>query len=402
MRIEKIAVFIEIIGDHLGGLLLVAAAAAEKLAHLGKFTLAHGIISLRFERVHSLRGQLVVPARILEKQPFEIGGDDYVHGRAHGLDELAARVVSSAAEKVGQDLIAVGRAYQPAFGHAHAHGVISRQNVAEIARGHAEIHPLAEFYLARVQKVAVSGDIIGDLRREPAPIYAVGGRELVAAFGELRRRLFARENALDRGLSVVKIALDRANADVFPFLRYHLPALHVGNAVRGIEDDYARPLDVAEPLHRRLARVAGSGGQNERLSLLPYLALGSGEQMRQHGQRHVLERAGRTMPKLEEKEIFVDFGQRTGIFAVKSAVSLFGESKQFVIAKIVQKKRKNESRPFRIIHAAKLFPIGFFKRGELLRHIKPAVGRDTLDDRLRARNDALFVSRADVFHMPSQ
>ena len=48
------------------------------------------------------------------------------------------------------------------------------EDVAEVPRRNAEHYALAAFYSPGVYKIAVSGEIIDDLRQESAPVYGVG------------------------------------------------------------------------------------------------------------------------------------------------------------------------------------------------------------------------------------
>ena len=71
------------------------------------------------------------------------------------------------------------------------------------------------------------------------------------------------EDALDRRLAVVEVALDRHDVDVLPVLRAHLQLLHLGDAVVGIDDHDLDALLVLEPLEGGLARVAARRDEDE-------------------------------------------------------------------------------------------------------------------------------------------
>ena len=81
--------------------------------------------------------------------------------------------------------------------------------------------------------------------------------------GKLFFALFGVENALDRRLAVVEVALDRHNVDVLPILRAHLQLLHLGDAVVGVDDHDLDALSVAEAFERRLARIAARRDEDE-------------------------------------------------------------------------------------------------------------------------------------------
>ena len=71
------------------------------------------------------------------------------------------------------------------------------------------------------------------------------------------------EDALDRRLAVVEVALDRHDVDVLPVLRAHLQLLHLGDAVVGVDDHDLDALSVAEAFERRLARIAARRDEDE-------------------------------------------------------------------------------------------------------------------------------------------
>jgi predicted AAA+ superfamily ATPase len=58
--------------------------------------------------------------------------------------ERTVLVVHAGAEEVRQHIVAVGGADQLLDGHPHVPGVVGRQDVAEIARGHTHVHRVAQ------------------------------------------------------------------------------------------------------------------------------------------------------------------------------------------------------------------------------------------------------------------
>ena len=147
---------------------------------------------------------------------------------------------------------------KPAYGQAHFLGVISREHVAEIARGDGEINFFAHFNLLGGNEVAIRREVIGYLRHQPPEIYGVcGGKHYIFPFEFVYAR-FACENFFDGGLAVVEVALDGDDVNVIALLRAHLQFLHFGYAVVGIEDHNLNAVGVLKPFKRGFARVARS------------------------------------------------------------------------------------------------------------------------------------------------
>ena len=104
---------------------------------------------------------------------------------------------------------------------------------------------------------------------------------------------------LHAALRVVKVALNRADADVCTLLGSHLQFLHGAYAVNRVKHQNLRIRHITEAFERRFAGVAGSGNQNHYFGILARLRSGNRQQIRQQLQRHILKRAGRTAPKLQ-------------------------------------------------------------------------------------------------------
>ena len=86
----------------------------------------------------------------------------------------------------------------------------------------------------------------------------------------------------------------------------------------GVEDDDLRARHIAEALHRRLAGVAGRGGQDHDLVVHTELFFRRGHQARQHRERHILKSARRPAEKLED-EVLTDGDGRGQVVGLKLA-----------------------------------------------------------------------------------
>ena len=114
--------------------------------------------------------------------------------------------------------------------------------------------------------------------------------------GETFGKLLVAENALDGGLRVIEIALDRAHVHIGAGLRGHLQLLHLADLAFRIEHGDAGARGVRETSQRGLAGVAGRGSDDH--DLLIRVAIrrsGARHETRQNLQRHIFERGSRTV-----------------------------------------------------------------------------------------------------------
>ncbi len=113
-------------------------------------------------------------AAYFKKKPFQVAGDQDIHGGAAGLLEFPVAIIDAGLEKIRQDFILVGGADQLMDGKSDPAGIPSRQDVAEIACGNHKIDPLAGNNFFLFQQRQVSPEVIDHLRQEPAPVNRVG------------------------------------------------------------------------------------------------------------------------------------------------------------------------------------------------------------------------------------
>ena len=271
------------------------------LAHLVHQRLWRGVHALILQLGHQLGNQVEIAAAGQEQVALQVAGHQDVHGRRGGLIEFPAPVVHAGVDEVGQHVVSVGGAHQ--FGHRQPHppGVFPGQYVAEVARGHDEIHRFAQPDLPPKHQIAIGLEIVGHLGGQPPDVDGVGAGQPRAGGRRPAVLLVVGEYVLHAGLGVVEIAPDRANAHVAAGLGDHLGLLHVADAAVGIEYHDPRALDIVEALQRRLAGVAAGGGEDHDLLVHAQLGLGGGDQPGQHGQRHVLEGRGGAAKQLEHE-----------------------------------------------------------------------------------------------------
>ena len=185
-------------------------------------------------------------------------------------------------DKIRKDVVAVGGADQLADGHPHLFGIIGRENVAEVAGGHAHIDGIPFLDPALLQQIAVGGDVVDDLRQDTAPVDGVGGgeKEPPPRQGIPQGRIG--KEPFHPCLGVVKIAYHGTDAHVVSLLSLHLKLLDIGDAVLGIEHQDTGLIHVLEALQRGFAGVAGGGHQDAHCLLLLIFHQRGGKEMRQH------------------------------------------------------------------------------------------------------------------------
>ena len=114
-----------------------------------------------------------------------------------------------------------------------------------------------------------------------------------------------------------------------------------------------------KPSSAALPVSARGSDQNAGGTGLAGLAQGSGQQVRQHLQRHVLERAGRTVPQLEQVLALAQLYHRGGIRAAELliGVSLRCEVRELLCREIVSELAEDERRASLVVALRKRFPV---------------------------------------------
>ena len=149
-----------------------------------------GEIALVGQNTH-VPAEYVITAGEQIEQPFQVAGDQDVHRRGNRVVEGTVPVVLAGGDEIGEDVVAVGRAEQATDGQTHLLCVEGGQDVAEVARGDGKVYALAHLYLPAAHQIEVGREIVGYLRRKPAEVYGVGGREYDVLFFQSLSILFA-------------------------------------------------------------------------------------------------------------------------------------------------------------------------------------------------------------------
>ena len=181
--------------------------------------------------------------------------------------ERSVAVINARVEEIGQHIVAVRSTDQPAERQSHSLCDIRRKNVTEVSRRDAHIDPLAVSNLLVLDKVAVRGNIINDLRRKPAEVDRICRRQEFPLRIERVGDVLVGEYRLDSRLRVVEIAPDCADTDVSALLRLHLPLLDVAHAALGVKHLNADTRHILISLKRRLTGVAARRDEYQRIAL---------------------------------------------------------------------------------------------------------------------------------------
>ena len=181
-------------------------------------------------------------------------------------------------------------------------------------------------------------DIVDNLRHQAADVNRVCAGELHLFCRELRLKRAVPENLLDRGLRIVKIALNAHDRRVIALLRDHLEFLEAAHAALRIEDHNAGARDIRKARHSRLAGVTAGRGQNLNLVGDAVLFCRRGHEIGQNRERHIFERNGFAVEELEVISI-VREGERRNFGRVEFlVVSALNAGAQLLFAVIGEQK----------------------------------------------------------------
>ena len=162
-------------------------------------------------------------------------------------------------------------------------------------------------------------DIVDNLRHQATDVNRIRAGELHLSFRELCLKRAVAENLLDRGLRIVKVALDAHNRRVIALLREHLEFLKAAHTALRIEDHNAGARDIRKTRHCGLAGIAAGRGQNLNLVRDAVLFCRRGHEIGQNRERHILERNGLSVEELEVVGV-VREGQRRNFRRVELLV----------------------------------------------------------------------------------
>ena len=160
-----------------------------------------------------------------------------------------------------------------------------------------------------------------------------------------------------------------------------MQALDVGYAAVGIKHQDLRVRNIRKALKRRFARIAGGGDEDADLSLLAAFFQRGGQQMRQHLQRHILERAGRPVPELQKTGILIEYMNGRDLRIVKVlTVSGHGKAFQLLRRELRQEHAHDLGRSAAVVHLLQSDQFILGQSGKRIGNIESAVRRKTSGD----------------------
>lgn len=411
VRVDKNVLLGPGIGDGLAGLSVVSGAAGEVLLDAFEELGRDGVAAARGQLVHEVADELGVAAGFEIEQALEVGGYEDVHRGRDGFVEGAQAIVGAGGQKLGEDVVFVGGDDKARGGQAHQFREITCEDVAKVASWDAELDGVAYGDGTFAHELGVRGEVVDNLRHKTADVDGVcAGKNHVLA-GQAHGHSVVAKDALDLGLNVVKVALHGAYLDVGAELGDHLQALDVRHTAFGVENCDADVIDVGKACERGLACIARGGGHNHDV-----LGVGGGcaadgagdagicggagggahHELRQHLQRDIFKRAGRTMVELEQPVVACKRGDRTHLRARKrGAIGSLHTVGYLGCAKIIKQRAQNQTRDGCKVHAAHGGKIQALL-GHGICYIKPAIWRDALRNSFLTCNKVGAAARAVV------
>ena len=110
------------------------------------------------------------------------------------------------------------------------------------------------------------------------------------------------EDLLYAALRIVKVAAHGDHLNIPSFLRHHLETLHGADAAVRIEYHHPNAGCIRKSFECRLPRIAGGRNEDEDRIARAHFLTRRAHELRQELERHILERARRSVPKLEHRE----------------------------------------------------------------------------------------------------
>ena len=336
------------------GRLLFCGVSADKHIKSRLHLIGNSIDAFFAQILHEGCCLLRAVAADMVDQAFQVAGDQDIHGRRAGQDEIAVAVIGACRKEVKQHLIGVGCADQLTDRQSHPGAVIGGEDIAEVACRDNDIDLFALTDHTLLQKSGVCKNIVDDLRNKTSYVDRIGGGEGKAFFCHFFAKCLVAEDLLDFALGIVKIASNADNTGVVSLLGHHLALLNGRNAVLWIKDHDPGALDIRKACHGRLAGVAAGRGQDDDLLLLMILARGSSQKVRQNLQSHILEGNGGTVEKFQEAGS-VRTAHRYNLLVVEVvSVSIADACFQLFLCKIGQHKLHHFISDAAIIHLCQI------------------------------------------------
>ena len=287
-------------------------------------------------------------------QALQVAGHQNIHGRGGSQHKFSPSVIGARAQKIIEHSVLIGSTDQLPYGQPHLFGVVSRQNVPEISRGHHHIYGLSLCDPALPEQLPIGMDIVDNLGHQPADIDGVCRRETQTCRLHLPAQLPVRKYLLHPCLSIVKISVNAHHQGILPLLRHHLSLLDGTDPGLRVKHYDLRALHPGKSCQGRLSRVTGCGGEDDNLFLALVFPGRRQHQVGQNGQGHVLERDGGAMEQLQIPDT-PRLHKRSQLLRVKLGVIRLPDTVlQFLPGEIRQKQLHHLIGSLPIIHLCQL------------------------------------------------
>mmetsp|Transcript_44661 Transcript_44661/g.136229 ORF Transcript_44661/g.136229 Transcript_44661/m.136229 type:complete len:640 (+) Transcript_44661:438-2357(+) len=291
MRTQHVLVLVRIFLDRFEGHGRIAPGRGEILPRLLELFPGNGEFAGGFERLHPIReGGRIVTGEMIQV-PFEVGRDANVHRGGHG-GVYVPPVILTLGEESMKDVVFVGGDDELPHRQSHPLGVVSGEDVPEVARGDREVNLLRRGML--VGDPEVRPEVVGGLGEDAAPVDGIDGPELdLLAEGRIGER------RLDDVLTVVERTLHGDAVNVGVGDGRHLTLLNFRDAALGVQDDAVDALLSAEAVDRGRAGVSGGGPQHRESTVVRAGLEEVLEEVPEHLEGDVLEGEGRAVEQLQ-------------------------------------------------------------------------------------------------------
>ena len=367
VRVEHFAAVLPRPAHRLRGLCRISPRAGEQTRRTVALGIGEPHRLRRFEAAHLLRQRRAVAAADVEQQPLEIGTDLDVHARRGGRRDGTGGIVT-VGQRAVEDVVDVRRHDQALDRQPHPRRDVAREDVAEIARRHAEGDLLRG--PAQLQR---GGEIIHHLRHQTCPVDRVNRADAEAPPARRRHRRVG-EHPLHHRLRVVEAAVDGDVVDVGGEHGGHLPPLHVADPPLGMEHEDVDPL---APRHRVDRRAAGiAAGRADDGQVLVAAREEFLEQQAKQLQRDILEGERRSVEQFEHPMPLVELDQRRDRVVRETTIGRLAQFAQPRRCDAVADEGLHHPRcEFGIGQTAQRTDLVFRKARPFARQVQPAIAR---------------------------
>ena len=305
------------LANHVENRGVIHAVAGEQLAQLGQRRFGQ-CRRLALETLKQRRNSRPITLVSLKQQTLEVGRHHDIHGgRQRCLQRLLGKVVVG--QRAVQNIVGVGGDDELLDRQPHAVSHVTRKDVAEVGRRHAEAD-LAVWCAQRHPR----RHVVDDLGHDTRPVDRVDRHQACT----LQKGLIGKTR-LEHRLGIIEVALNGDIKDIIGLHGGHLAPLDLGDAVVRMQNKNIEVVAVATPLDGRRAGVAGGGAHDHR----PLTTLGQEmvEDTAQQLQRDILEGQGWTVKHFEQEVVGIELVERHHGIVAEGGVSVAHQTTEGVV-----------------------------------------------------------------------